>query len=154
MMTYDEQRKYEYRMQSDLRVGDEVKFRARGEVTIVGVITKINRKTIKVEQTNAAYRYTKGGFGRRGGRKQGGRGCVWSTPVDDRGLTRLQWTEEHCRRMEGTARAAQLNRCARNDDLNRIQYYIERAMAGGAQEEELLKHVQDVIDAAKSPAVA
>ena len=74
----------------NVRKGDAVTFYVRGHYcTVAGVVTKVNKKSFKVTQTNDESYHAKPAFGSYKRTRHGGEGYVWVISQDKRG----RWTQ-------------------------------------------------------------
>lgn len=125
---------------SDLRLGDEVCFTNKS-ADIVGVVEKINRKSIKVRQTNDDHRYTQAGWGHSGGRKYGGRGVRWSCVVGDDGSTNLCFTDAFIDKMEGTSRGIMFGAKQKSENFNALNDALSDLCTRGVKRKKILEIV-------------
>jgi hypothetical protein len=115
---------------TELRVGDEVYFVNKNSIKIVGYITKVNRKSCRLVQTNDEYRLSNTAFGYRGGRRVGGKGVKWTIAISDSGLTPLRFTEQQKADLSDS-RKAMVNRNMKTSACTALISAIKQCRAAG-----------------------
>lgn len=131
------------RLRSDsLRLNDEVEFSIGADKLAVGRVEKINRKTVKVRQTNDASTRSNAAFGRPGGRRRGGIGTLWTISVANDGTCGVDFTASHRAKVDETARGSNINRQQRLELISRHRQIVVELRRLGEDPRELL----DIID--------
>lgn len=128
----------------NLRIGDEVNFYEPGDrgCYVIGIVEKINRKSIKVRQTNDSYRFTKAAFGHWGGNKVGGKDFQWTVVSNNLGQTILRWTERQKEAMHDSPRGIQMRRAARQAAYANLVADLKRYARQGVTREDILKALE------------
>jgi len=135
----------------DLRVGDEVLFCCGPDfITVIGIVEKVNKKSIKVRQTNDRYYWTRAAFGNYGGRKVGGEGFVHAVPCSKAGKfgAAVRFSSGQLDRMKDTARGAMMRRQAAVEaleSLGMLTGYARRAKDAGCSEAEIRAEVDAIL---------